>query len=634
MAKAPVLTPQAEDFPRWYQDVVAKAELADNGPVRGTMVIRPYGYAIWERMQAEIDAAHQGGRRRRTATSRCSSRRATCAGRPSTSRASAPSWPWSPTPAARSSRSRSWSAPPARRSSASTSPSGCRATATCRCCSTSGPTWCAGSCGPACSCAPPSSSGRRATPRHATDEDAAAYAARILHEVYADFMVNVLAMPVLAGRKTAKERFAGAINTLTCEAMMGDGKALQMGTSHELGQNFAKAFDIAVPRRRRAAQEHVWTTSWGASHPHGRRPDHGPRRRQRPAAAAPARPDPGRRAARPGRGRRRRRGRAARRRAAAPPACGSGSTTAPTSASAAGPPTGSCKGVPGPGRGRARATWPRATSPWCAATRGAKAPVPLGRVAAARCRACSDDIQADLLAEATAAATRNTVDAAHGRRGRRGRRRRASPACRGRSLRPTTARPGLREAGVTVRCLRRPDGGAARTSEDEPDLVAIVARVRTDAASGLQAPAAGADAGPSARRAGAALSPRARLSDVLNCRRSRRRGRCPRLSFAIGGERGERARGSRPRPRRARRSPTSASSLYDLELVGGQLRVVVDRPGGVDLDAIAAATRLISRALDARRPDPRPLHARGLQPRPRAPPAHARPTSAAPSAPR
>src|SRR4051795_7843178 len=55
MAKAPILTPQAADFPRWYQDVVAKAEMADNGPVRGTMVIRPYGYAIWEQMQAEVD---------------------------------------------------------------------------------------------------------------------------------------------------------------------------------------------------------------------------------------------------------------------------------------------------------------------------------------------------------------------------------------------------------------------------------------------------------------------------------------------------------------------------------------------------------------------------------------------------
>src|SRR4029077_11332352 len=55
MAKQPILTPQSEDFPRWYQDVLAKAELAENGPVRGTMVIRPYGYAIWERIQADLD---------------------------------------------------------------------------------------------------------------------------------------------------------------------------------------------------------------------------------------------------------------------------------------------------------------------------------------------------------------------------------------------------------------------------------------------------------------------------------------------------------------------------------------------------------------------------------------------------
>ena len=55
MAKQPIVTPQADDFPRWYQDVVAKAEMADNGPVRGTMVIRPYGYSLWERMQAEVD---------------------------------------------------------------------------------------------------------------------------------------------------------------------------------------------------------------------------------------------------------------------------------------------------------------------------------------------------------------------------------------------------------------------------------------------------------------------------------------------------------------------------------------------------------------------------------------------------
>src|SRR6185436_15042725 len=79
---------------------------------------------------------------------------------------------------------------------------------------------------------------------HATQEDARAYAVRILREAYEHVMVHVLAIPVYVGRKTAAERFPGAINSMTCEAMMRDGKALQMGTSHELGQNFAKVFDI------------------------------------------------------------------------------------------------------------------------------------------------------------------------------------------------------------------------------------------------------------------------------------------------------------------------------------------------------------------------------------------------------
>jgi prolyl-tRNA synthetase len=87
---------------------------------------------------------------------------------------------------------------------------------------------------------------------------------RILHEVYRDFMVEVLGIPVFVGRKTARERFAGATNTLTCEAMMRDGKALQMGTSHELGQNFAKAFGIDYLDADGALQ-HAWTTSWGVS---------------------------------------------------------------------------------------------------------------------------------------------------------------------------------------------------------------------------------------------------------------------------------------------------------------------------------------------------------------------------------
>ena len=77
-------------------------------------------------------------------------------------------------------------------------------------------------------------------------------------------MVNVLAIPVLKGRKTDNERFAGATTTWTCEAMMRDGKALQMGTSHELGQNFARAFDITFLDES-GQQEHVWQTSWGVS---------------------------------------------------------------------------------------------------------------------------------------------------------------------------------------------------------------------------------------------------------------------------------------------------------------------------------------------------------------------------------
>ncbi|WP_256792770.1 His/Gly/Thr/Pro-type tRNA ligase C-terminal domain-containing protein [Terrabacter sp. Ter38] len=99
---------------------------------------------------------------------------------------------------------------------------------------------------------------------HATEEDARLYAKRIHEEVYAPFMREMLAMPVVLGRKTKRERFAGATNTLALEGMMRDGKALQMGTSHELGQNFAKAFDITYLSEQ-GRQETCWTTSWGSS---------------------------------------------------------------------------------------------------------------------------------------------------------------------------------------------------------------------------------------------------------------------------------------------------------------------------------------------------------------------------------
>lgn len=98
---------------------------------------------------------------------------------------------------------------------------------------------------------------------HATAEEAVEETRKML-EVYADFAENVLAVPVIKGVKTENERFAGAIDTYCIEGLMQDGKALQMGTSHFLGQNFAKAFDVKFVSKENK-QEHVWATSWGVS---------------------------------------------------------------------------------------------------------------------------------------------------------------------------------------------------------------------------------------------------------------------------------------------------------------------------------------------------------------------------------
>lgn len=98
---------------------------------------------------------------------------------------------------------------------------------------------------------------------HATKQEAVEEAERMLH-VYADFAENVMAMPVIRGVKTAQERFAGAEETYCIEALMQDGKALQAGTSHFLGQNFAKAFDVQFSNAQNQL-EHVWATSWGVS---------------------------------------------------------------------------------------------------------------------------------------------------------------------------------------------------------------------------------------------------------------------------------------------------------------------------------------------------------------------------------
>ena len=98
---------------------------------------------------------------------------------------------------------------------------------------------------------------------HATKEEALEEAIKMLN-VYADFAENFMAVPVIKGVKSANERFAGALDTYTIEAMMQDGKALQSGTSHFLGQNFAKAFDVKFLNKNNEL-EHVWATSWGVS---------------------------------------------------------------------------------------------------------------------------------------------------------------------------------------------------------------------------------------------------------------------------------------------------------------------------------------------------------------------------------
>jgi prolyl-tRNA synthetase len=98
---------------------------------------------------------------------------------------------------------------------------------------------------------------------HSTAEEAIAETEQMLH-VYADFAENWLALPVVRGKKTANERFAGALDTYCIEALMQDGKALQAGTSHFLGQNFAKAFDVKFTSKE-GKQEFVWATSWGVS---------------------------------------------------------------------------------------------------------------------------------------------------------------------------------------------------------------------------------------------------------------------------------------------------------------------------------------------------------------------------------
>ncbi|HEX6871536.1 MAG TPA: proline--tRNA ligase [Micromonosporaceae bacterium] len=260
---ARVLTPQAEDFPRWYQDVVAKAELAEPGPVRGSQVIRPVGYAIWERMVAEMDA------------------RIKAAGAENASfpllipeaylrREAQHVEGFSPELAVVThSGGKQLDEPVVIRPTSETVIGEFMAKwiQSYRDLPLLLNQWCnvlRWELRTRLFLRSAEFLWQEGHTAHATEADARAYARRILHEAYEDFMVGVLAIPVRVGLKTVRERFAGATRTYTLEAMMRDGKALQMGTSHELGQNFARAFEIDYLSAE-GRQEYCWTTSWGSS---------------------------------------------------------------------------------------------------------------------------------------------------------------------------------------------------------------------------------------------------------------------------------------------------------------------------------------------------------------------------------
>ncbi len=260
---AGVLTSQTQDFPRWYQDVVAKAELADNGPVRGTMVIRPYGYSIWERMQSEMDARIKA----------CGAQNAyfpMLIPQSYLQREAQHVEGFSPELAVVThAGGKQLEEPLVVRPTSETVIGEYMAkwTQSYRDLPLLLNTWnnvVRWELRPRLFLRTTEFLWQEGHTAHATEEEAGDYARMILHRAYQDLMINVLAIPVVVGRKTARERFAGAVTTLACEALMRDGKALQMGTSHELGQNFARAFDIDYLSAA-GRQELAWTTSWGTS---------------------------------------------------------------------------------------------------------------------------------------------------------------------------------------------------------------------------------------------------------------------------------------------------------------------------------------------------------------------------------
>lgn len=270
------LTKRSEDYSQWYQDLVVKADLAEGSAVRGCMVIKPYGYAIWEKMQHELDrmfketghvnayfplfipksflskeAEHVEGFAKECAVV---THHRLMKDPNGTGVVVDPDAKLEEELIVRpTSETIIWNTYRNWIRSYRDLPILCNQWAnvvrwemrTRLFLRTAEFLW------------------QEGHTAHATKEEAEAEAQKMLH-VYADFAENFMAVPVVTGVKSANERFAGALDTYTIEALMQDGKALQSGTSHFLGQNFAKAFDVMYADKT-GKMEYVWATSWGVS---------------------------------------------------------------------------------------------------------------------------------------------------------------------------------------------------------------------------------------------------------------------------------------------------------------------------------------------------------------------------------
>ena len=270
------LTPRKENYSQWYQDLVIKADLAENSAVRGCMVIKPYGYAIWEKMQAQLDrmfkdtghvnayfplfipksffskeADHVEGFAKECAVVthyrlKNDEENGGVVVDPDAKleeeliiRPTSETIIWN--------TYKNWiqsyrDLPLLINQWANVVRWEMRTRLFLR---TAEFLW------------------QEGHTAHATKQEAIEETVKIIN-VYADFAENYMAVPVIKGLKSENERFAGAVDTYSIEALMQDGKALQSGTSHFLGQNFAKAFDVKFASKE-GKEEYVWATSWGVS---------------------------------------------------------------------------------------------------------------------------------------------------------------------------------------------------------------------------------------------------------------------------------------------------------------------------------------------------------------------------------